>query len=948
MIVLRADSELKMTFERLIKTMHANVNWTGLFVALDNYLILQGEVRSLFFHFDSRKVAENIVDLPIKEDEIKDTGEAAVRDVINMILYAFGKWGTIQGLRVEKNTEQLNTLFGHVLAGIYIEPEYTTQYFRFYHAGKRITYEDVIQAALEAKEAVQKEEEADEEHGLWHKVEWKMAHTVFERTELSLSERAKGRIGNNFYKVGYRCPKCKENLHMIMYPKGKEFRIETPEGAVLLAKACTCAACHRFYTPRPWKLLGDGDIYLMDFEEDKKAYEDYLELMGRNGEHEANSRYNEYEDGRKPAGVEDEQQPLEKLCEDLPEYSDADFEELLNKIEEGFFTESSVAACEPVIQEEKKRRKKLKRDPASDQDEATDDDEEEQDESKRQHAQKLHTEKQHGNESGRERNEREGNQPGASRNEEKSLHVNEQQDENESRKENVSRNENERLYADARQDETERRHVKGSRYENDSRQPYEAGQTDGESSDEKYAQVNDAEAQKVRETYQAKFGVADRMSERQLSELKHQLMHETRIPPEERKQYLNVLEEKEQDRKLAALNKKAESCADKNYAVMRRVYDEIAKEKLPQEKKQNLLLNLKQKMQTQAEREVAELVGKMPPNMDRARYHAIREKLKEYEGVDLTPYQEHLEAQKNLAEQQEIKNMIRQSRKITREDLTELKERLKEKEFEPGLVLPYFEQIESRIRQMDENEIAEITGDPAHMSFDEGMDAYQKIAEGPYLPELKDNALELLSRRLSKIKTDECEQLVNKLENELEEAGITENQRHYFYPARKVLLKQAVPQETEVIDYAMASYAAGNGLFEYPILVVDTSRNNSGKEGIILTPEHLYYSTLMTSYRIDVSSIDEITASTGLLNRGVYVMEKNGKKTKIPYAVENKQLTAYAGVLDEFIHYLQEKPDSRNISYLAKEKHDTICCFRCGYVYKGGNICPKCGFKNNA
>ena len=46
--------------------------------------------------------------------------------------------------------------------------------------------------------------------------------------------------------------------------------------------------------------------------------------------------------------------------------------------------------------------------------------------------------------------------------------------------------------------------------------------------------------------------------------------------------------------------------------------------------------------------------------------------------------------------------MIRQSRKITRDDLTELKERLKEKEFEPGLVLPYFEQIENKIRQMDE------------------------------------------------------------------------------------------------------------------------------------------------------------------------------------------------------------------------------------------------------
>lgn len=105
--------------------------------------------------------------------------------------------------------------------------------------------------------------------------------------------------------------------------------------------------------------------------------------------------------------------------------------------------------------------------------------------------------------------------------------------------------------------------MNASRYESDSRQPHEAGRIGGESSDEKYAQVNDAEAQKARETYQAKFGVADRMSERQLSELKHQLMHETRISPEERKQYLDMLEEKEQDRKLAALNKKAENCADK-------------------------------------------------------------------------------------------------------------------------------------------------------------------------------------------------------------------------------------------------------------------------------------------------------------------------------------------------------------------------------------------------
>ena len=51
MIVLRANTELKSTFEKLIKTMEVNVSWNGLFVVIDNCLILQGAVRSLFFSF---------------------------------------------------------------------------------------------------------------------------------------------------------------------------------------------------------------------------------------------------------------------------------------------------------------------------------------------------------------------------------------------------------------------------------------------------------------------------------------------------------------------------------------------------------------------------------------------------------------------------------------------------------------------------------------------------------------------------------------------------------------------------------------------------------------------------------------------------------------------------------------------------------------------------------
>lgn len=34
-----------------------------------------------------------------------------VRDVLNVVLYAFGKWGNIKGLRVDKDYVQLNRLF---------------------------------------------------------------------------------------------------------------------------------------------------------------------------------------------------------------------------------------------------------------------------------------------------------------------------------------------------------------------------------------------------------------------------------------------------------------------------------------------------------------------------------------------------------------------------------------------------------------------------------------------------------------------------------------------------------------------------------------------------------------------------------------------------------------------------------------------------------------------
>ena len=233
------------------------------------------------------------------------------------------------------------------------------------------------------------------------------------------------------------------------------------------------------------------------------------------------------------------------------------------------------------------------------------------------------------------------------------------------------------------------------------------------------------------------------------------------------------------------------------------------------------------------------------------------------------------------------------------------------------------------------------------MDFEDASEAAKQLEDGDFLPQLKFDALKELEQRMSKIKTDECGLLVSKLLNAFDEAGVTESKRCHFYPAKRVWQKQAEPEETAVFEGAVEHFANGIGKFEYPVLLVDRSKDESGKEGVLLTPENLYYSAWMTSYYIPVMDIESIQAVTGLLNRGIYVYQKNGSKTKLPLAVEHEEMEKFAKVLEDFVRYLQEKPFSRKESYLAKEKHDTICCYRCGYIYKGVGVCPRCGYKQN-
>ncbi len=907
MIILRASTELKMTFEKLIQTMKVPVKWNGLFVVVDNYIVLQGELRSFIFHFDSRKAADTLIDLEVDPAKALDvSGNVYIQNVINMILYVFGKWGTIKGLKVEKNYVQLNQLFSGIMKEIGVEPEYTQERFRFYKDGIRITYEDVIQAALEAKE---KEPEPQEEkaQGLWHKLVWKRERLSMSVVETTLSERQKNRIGNNFYLTGYLCPACKEKMHMVVYPVGKEFQIETKEGNVILARAYACEGCCCYYTPYPKKLLVEGDAFVMDFEGDQVAYEDYQKLLGKDGDRVSNYNFNEFADKRAAEAKtgEDSKQEMEEMLLTLPELSSDDFEYFMAKIEEGFFPDRMVAKAEKQIKKEQKVRK-----------EGT-------------HTKRRNTK--NAEDSGQMADRENRSEPDESINEKER-----QQAERRNRQQNVR--ESEKRYSNdaAGYADSEKNAENPSEYQEQTSMQLTKGEAERE-----------AKRAAVREKYRTRVGQLSRLSERQRRELKSQLEQDVNLNIIEKNQLLEEITKTEQQENLQKMREKAKTCEKKPYAVIVRVYEEISGADIPSEEKTGLLDKLRELKKAQGEVEVKKLAEKLPQLKSRKEYQTYLAKIREYSEVDTSAYEKQLSDSLKTAETQEIAEMIKRARKTSREDLSDLLERLTEQNFLPELLAPYEEKIKSKIREMDQEAIAELCGNPMVMDFEEAEEAYHKIEEGPFLPELKSDALKMLRKRLAKIKTDECELLVQKLKGALEEVHLADVQKHYFYPARKVLMQQAAKEETEVIDFAKASYGAGIGEFEYPIMVADTSHNGSGEKGMLLTPEKLYYSNLLTSYHISVFSIESIKAMTGLLNKGLYVYQTNGNKIKLPYVVETSQLPKLAEVLDSFVKYLQEKPFSRKETYLVKEKHETICCFRCGFVYKGGATCPKCGYQKN-
>lgn len=879
MILLRANDELEEVFKRLIQTMKINVAWTGLFAVVDNYLILQGEVRSLFFDFEHKRAVTNIIDIPVKEEEVVTVGENHVLpNVLNMVLYAFGKWDTLSGLKVEQNYAELDVLFKRILQEINVTPDFNTKNYRFYKKGIRLTYEDVIQLAIEyAPKKVEEEPEENEETlGLWHKICWKKATAAFCQVETSEQERLSSRLGSNFYVVGYQCPVCGEKLHMVVFPIGQETLIETEEGQVLLARAYTCDKCNSFYTPQPEKLLVESDVYELLFEQDQKAYEDYLELIGKHGARTSNYKFNEFADGRnknKKAEREilsEETESLEELAEKIEQISDEECVRLSHRIEEGYFPPESVGQFKIKSGNTfKKRLKKIRSD------------------------------------------------------------------------------------TPLRKTEKPQSDISVLGTAVPKTVPQEKVQqkaTMQKAVEQPLTQAEELEKQesahgKLLEKYDAHMRVLPRMSEAQCQALIRQLKGEKGLSSEEKEIYLAKVSETQSERHFAALKKKTEEPERKNYAQICRIIEEIENETLPAEKKELLLAPLAACRKEKAKAEVAQLAKGLSGRLDRRQYKAIKEKMKSYSEVDITPYKKDFDAAYEKAEKQEIANLVNRARKISREDYTDLLSRMEKQDFDRNLMKPYEEKIVEKIKELDQKKLDALCP-PPDASFADTINAYETIENGLFLPELKTDALTMLDRRLRKLKADECEQLVLKLQDILQ-GKIKENPRISYYPARKILMGNADSAEKERFDTAMTIFAADRNRYEEPIVLFDTSKASDGREGVLLSVDHIFYGSRFDAGTIAVRDVTALSAKNGLLNRGIYVSKKNGAKIRLHYVVENGEAMAFSECLAKFIDYLKEKPESRSIPYLAKEQHEVICCLRCGYLYKGGNVCPKCGYKIN-
>jgi len=878
------------------------------------------------FDFGNKMLVCNSYKMNLKEEDtllITENENQLLNNVLSMTLYAFGKWGKIKGLTVDKDYSDLNQLFGSFLSEIQVEPVLTVDSLRFYKNDVQITYEDIIQNVLDKKlqdetEIENKDNENDDatmennskyNKGLWHKIIWKSEHDSFLKERIDKSDKLKTRMGNNFYMSTYKCPDCGEKLFMVVYPEGKEYLIETDQKGVYVARIYTCHICYRMYTPKPQKFLFDGDVFCIDFEDDLVAYSDYLEVIGQQGERTSNSNFNQYEVNYNRKNIKKEDKKEDKLDEifnEMNSLTDHEIFELQDKMDSGFYPKKSIDTFQKVVDTEVKNRQKkahnkeIKGDTVQDeaQDEAQDEKSKQDDGSITKTKSTIET--------------------GAITKTEGIL-----------KPEIISKNEvTLKTEGVSRPEVTLKTEVT---HKTEATSGTEATMQDVIITADKIELGNGNRVANHQSIDTSSKNFISKAGVEHFSDQKDNIILKSDLSSHDKEKELVL---------------KAVQCKDKNYTNILRFMKEIKKEDINQSSKDSILNSLQELLKKRGIAELDAICSKIPDNITKAQHIKFTQIIEQYVEIDNNTHKKHLDLKRDEAEKREIAAYINLAKPKERKSLSILYHKLKKEDFEERNVVPFLENINEKIRVFDEAIISKICPEPAELTFEDGLKAYEEISAKDLLPELKVNILSEIDNRLRKIKMNECEQLVEKLAKDIGNQA-QKCSRIHFYDVRKGMHNNDLDEETQVMKNAQNTYTAGKGKYEFPILVCDTSAKENGIKGFILTPDHIFYNRVVDFGVIDINNIEDIKASKGILGTRLCANTLNEGKVKISNSLGLSNLKNFAEVLNDFLAYLKEKPESRELSYLAEEKHKVKCCYRCGFIYRDGITCPKCGAKIN-
>ena len=929
MIVLKSTAELHLVFNKLIKTLSVPVEWNGNFVISGNFLILPGKERSVIFNYDTRRVTTNLSDdrLSRKVPEPIREGSGLI-NIFNLVLYAFGKWGALKGITVEKDYKKINTLVGAVFGAYGVSADYTEQHCFWYKDGTRITYEDVIQLAIESEHRQpESEEDIEEETGLWHSTTWKLDNQSFIFEKLPMAQRRKGRIGHNFYKVGYACPHCGEKLYMASFSGREKPVIDTVEGRVKLARAFFCPSCVIFYTPLPEAGLEDEEVYYLDFDGDKTAGNDYMEMLGRLGTREVNGDFNKYVDrvndeGRTTTrqslngidkGISDERRSLNGIDKGIK-----DDRRSLNGIDKGIkYDRRSLNGIDKGIKDDRRSLNGIDKGIKDDRrslngiDKGISDDRRSLngiDKGIKDDRRSLN-----GIDKGisDDRRSLNGIDKGIS-DDRRSLNGIDKGIKDDRRSLNGidkgikddrrSLNGIDKGISDDRSDlngidkgiSDDRRSLNGVRKFDDENEQISDKVSGNPDKEDVFDIVHEKAAV-----------MADIDGTGELHTYRKDTSH-VRC-----KDAIKSSRRKLRIRRLAVLFK--------SFSIVkwfrRKGYGKASKENSDKELYRN------------AERISAP--GAVTASDGKAGY-TMRE-----------------EAESAPAQRRKLDELLEKTGNATRKDIVDLLDKVKAGHFDKTVQMEYAGKLQEDIAALDRRRIDEACKGYLDYNGEELEKLYSMIEEEEFLPEIKAAALDSVAGRLWKIRNEEAELLVKRIKKSLCENGVSENHALYFYPAMEILEGRADTHVKDHLECAVDSYAPGLGKYEYPVIMEDTTGKQNGKRGMFITPDAIYYGNFYTYGHIMAENIERIGSYTGFMGRYVIVYLDDGSKIRLSSVIAKDELEAYAMTLNDFVIYLKQKPFSRKEKYLAKESHDVICCFRCGYVYKNMKECPKCGYKFN-